>query len=284
MRTQQHSIWERTLAKLGLKPLKDPREEVLNTLKEACEDNQILNRHALPIIEGTIKCADMQVHDTMIARSQIKSINTSHTREEILNIVIGSGHSRFPIFDDDNKEVLGILLAKDLINLLLDNNQDTPRFLNAAHNNILSMMRPITKVSENKHLLILLNEFREQRSHMAIAYDQYGDIAGLITIEDVLEEIVGDIEDEHDVITDDRIVKIDDVNFNIKALTTIEAFNEYFNASLSDQECGTIGGLVLQQCTSIPTRGDVIDIDSFQFQIMQADRKRIHLFRLSLTS
>lgn len=262
------------LSKFGLRQIKNNRNSLLKQLREAAKDPSVLSTNALPIIEGAIQSADMQAREIMLDRSQMKTVNISDSRNDLLRTVVKSGHSRFPVLDEDNKEVLGILLAKDIIALMLEEQDQTIV--------ISEIMRPVTKIPESKRLLVLLNEFREQRNHMAIVYDEYGDIAGLVTIEDVLEEIVGEIEDEYDKESDGNIRETSPGIFMIQAITPIEDFNAHFSAKLSDSEFDTIGGLILHQCQRIPRRDENIEIENFSFKVMQADRRRIHLLRLKL--
>jgi magnesium and cobalt transporter len=268
------SCYKKLLSKLSIKKnTKDQlRNDLLSQLGKNYKDSKVLHQHSLSIIEGAIQSIDMQVREIMIDHSQMKRINISDDRTEILRTVVESGHSRFPVLNKEGNEVLGILLAKDLIALMLEENN--PDIL------IKDIMRPVTKIPESKKLLVLLNEFREQRNHMALVYDEYGDIAGLVTIEDVLEEIVGEIEDEYDKANDGNIIETSTGVFMIHAITPIEDFNAYFSAKLSDKDFDTIGGLILNKCQRIPHRDENVDIDGFVFKVMQADRRRIHLLRL----
>jgi magnesium and cobalt transporter len=198
--------------------------------------------------------------------------NAGGPLEEILPQIIQAGHSRFPVIGESHDDVLGILLAKDLLPQIL--NKDTSEF------QVEELLRPTVVVPESKRLNVLLREFREKRSHMAIVIDEYGGVAGLVTIEDVLEEIVGEIEDETDVAMDSFIRRISDDDFFIKALTPIDEFNEYFKTSFSDEEFDTIGGLVIQALGHMPIRNETAVIEGFEFKVINADQRKIHSMRM----
>jgi len=237
-------------------------------------DNEIIDEDARSIMEGAMQVSDMQARDIMIPRAQMECIKADSSLEEILPQIIRSAHSRYPVVGENPDDVLGILLAKDLL----------PEILNQDHSGfrIQSLLRPTVMVPESKRLNVLLREFRENRNHMAIVIDEYGGVAGLVTIEDVLEEIVGDIEDETDVEEDRFIRKISDSDFFVKALTPIEEFNEHFNADFSDEEFDTIGGLVMQALGHMPARNEVARIDDYEFKVVHADQRKIHSLRLRL--
>jgi len=214
----------------------------------------------------------MQARDIMIPRAQMMVIKAESTLEEILPQIIRTAHSRYPVIGDSPDDVLGILLAKDLLPQILS--QDNVDFT------IEDLLRPTMVVPESKRLNVLLREFRENRNHMAIVIDEYGGVAGLVTIEDVLEEIVGEIEDETDAEADRFIRMISNEDFFVKALTPIEEFNAYFNCSFSDEEFDTIGGLVIQALGHMPTRNEVATIDQFEFKVINADQRKIHSLRM----
>lgn len=245
------------------------REDLLNQLRDA-EHSELLDSEALQIIEGAIQVVDMQVREVMIPRSQMICIRLEDTPEQFLPALIESGHSRFPVIGDTKDEVLGILLAKDLLPLILSR-----RFA------IKDLLRPATVTPESKRLNILLHEFRTNRNHMAIVIDEYGGVAGLVTIEDVIEQIVGDIEDEYDVEEDSFIKPMNEGEYMVKALTPIEDFNEHFNSSFSEEEFDTIGGIVMQQFGHLPKRNETIKIEHFSFQVLSADNRRIRLLRIT---
>ncbi|MFT6093754.1 MAG: magnesium and cobalt transporter, partial [Pseudohongiellaceae bacterium] len=209
-------------------------KSLLELLRNA-EQDQVLDADALGIIEGALQVSSMQVRDIMIPRSQVVTVSSKLPVDELVELVTNASHSRFPVIGDNADNVMGILLAKDLLPLLLQDNSE--RF------DIKDVVRPATFVPESKRLNVLLREFRETRHHMAIVIDEYGSVCGAVTIEDVLEQIVGEIEDEYDVDDDSYIKKFDDENHIVKALTPVDEFNAYFETDFSDQEFTTIGGL-----------------------------------------
>ncbi|MCB1698457.1 MAG: CBS domain-containing protein [Pseudomonadales bacterium] len=235
-------------------------------------DKEIIDRDARSIMEGAMEVIDMQARDIMIPRTQMVVIKADSSLEEILPHIVRTAHSRYPVVGDSLDDIYGILLAKDLLPQIL--NKDQSEF------NIRELLRPSVVVPESKRLNVLLREFRENRNHMAIVIDEYGGVAGLVTIEDVLEEIVGDIEDETDAETDHFIRKITEDDYFIKALTPIEDFNEYFGTSFSDDDFDTIGGLVIQALGHMPTRNETATIDKFEFQVINADQRKIHSLRM----
>jgi magnesium and cobalt transporter len=249
------------------------REDLVEVLRRAQHD-KIIDAEALGIIEGALQVDDMQVRDIMIPRTQVVTVRASASPEEILPAVIAAQHSRFPVIGDNLDDVLGIMLAKDLLPLALD--RDFRKF------NIKDVIRPATFVPESKRLNVLLKEFRETRTHMAIVIDEYGDVAGLCTIEDVLEQIVGEIEDEHDIDDEIFIKPLDQWNFTVKALTPLEEFNEYFDGDLSEEEFDTIGGLLLSKFGRIPQRDDEISLGRFHFKVLNADNRQVRLLHVSL--
>ena len=248
------------------------RDDLHDILAKA-ERNEIIDRDALRIMEGALHVGDMQVREIMVPRAQMELIKADAPLEKILPVIIGSKHSRYPVIGETVDQVLGILLTKDLL----------PQILNASGVNfdIKTLLRPAVFVPESKRLNVLLREFRENRNHMAIVIDEYGGVAGLATIEDVLEEIVGDIEDEYDVEDDTNIRRVSDADFIVKALTPIEDFNEQFNTELDDDEVDTVGGLVLRKLGHLPQRGEITAIQNFQFKVMNADNRQIHLLRVT---
>ena len=243
------------------------REELLQLLKEA-HDKQILDNLSLEIIEGAIQASDLKVREIMIPRPQMVLVKACQSPEEFLPTIIESGHSRFPVIGDNPDEVLGILLAKDLLPMVLTSDLKNFR--------IKDILRPVTVCPESKRLNILLNEFRTNRNHMAVVIDEYGGISGLITIEDVLEEIVGEIEDEYDLDTEDNyIISTDEGPYIVNALTPIETFNEHFNIDFGDEEFDTIGGIVMQHFGRLPGRNEEIEIAGLSFKVLTADTRRI---------
>lgn len=251
------------------------RQELLELLREA-HQNKLLDSEALAIVEGAIQVADLQVRDIMVPRSQMISIKASQTPREFLPAVIEAAHSRYPVIGESHDDVLGVLLAKDLLPLILKADGDS--------DDIKTLLRPATFVPESKRLNVLLREFRANHNHMAIVIDEYGGVAGLVTIEDVLEQIVGDIEDEHDVEEDSYIKPLPSGDFLVKALTPIENFNEYFDSEFSDDEFDTVGGLVMNAFGHLPKRAEITVIGAYRFRVLSADSRRIHLLRLSPVS
>ena len=248
------------------------REQLLSLLKDAKEQH-LLDSEALSMIEGVLQVSELRVRDIMIPRAQMTVINREDPLEKILPIAIESAHSRFPVIDDDRSEVVGILLAKDLLAYCGDGSK---RFY------VRDLLRAAVFVPESKRLNVLLNEFRANRNHMAIVVDEYGDAAGLVTIEDVLEQIVGEIEDEHDFDDAAVILKRSETEYTIKAHTPIEDFNEYFDVNLDDDEFDTMAGLVTNALGHMPKRGERVDIDRFKFKVLRADSRRIHLLEVRL--
>ena len=236
------------------------------------EEHEIIDEDARKIMEGALSVSDMQVRDIMIPRAQMVVIDSDQPLQEALPKILQSGHSRYPVIGEGIDDVIGILLAKDLLPLI-QVDSDVP--------SISSLMRPVTAVPESKRLNVLLREFRQNRNHMAIVIDEYGGIAGLITIEDVLEEIVGEIEDETDVDEGQLIRPINDNSFLIEALTPIEDFNEYFGTTFSDEEFDTIGGLVINAFGQLPTRNQTIRLDQFEFKVIHADERRLTRLRVT---
>jgi magnesium and cobalt transporter len=247
------------------------REDLRDIIKLAAE-NDLIDADALSIIEGALEVGYMQARDIMVPRPQMEFIKAEASLEEILPQITRSGHSRYPVIGDSPDDVLGILLTKDLLPQILAD--DAEAF------DIRSLLRQTVVVPESKRLNVLLREFRENRNHMAIVIDEYGGVAGLVTIEDVLEEIVGEIEDETDETEDQFIRRISNDDFFVRALTPIEDFNEYFDARLSDEEFDTIGGLVMHAFGHVPTRNEITHIDGFEFKVINADQRKIHSLRL----
>jgi len=261
------------LDKIALLFSSEPRNRSdLEAVLTLATENEVIDEDARSIMEGAMKVSDMQARDIMIPRAQMEVIKADATLEEILPQIIRTAHSRYPVIGESTDDIRGILLAKDLL----------PEILNADHSDfqMASLLRPAVVVPESKRLNVLLREFRLNRNHMAIVIDEYGGVAGLVTIEDVLEEIVGEIEDETDVASDQFIRKISDDDFFIKALTPIEDFNAYFSTRFSDEEFDTIGGLVIQAFGHMPTRNEVATIDNFEFKVINADQRKIHSLRM----
>ncbi|EAT11427.1 CBS domain-containing protein [Bermanella marisrubri] len=253
----------------------DPRsrKEIKHILREA-EGRQLVDSDALSIMEGAIQVADMQVREIMIPRSQMVCVRIDQKPKDYLPSIIESAHSRFPVLAESDDEVVGILLAKDLLPLVLEQNTDSFR--------LKDILRPVTFVPESKRLNVLLKEFRATRNHMAIVIDEYGSIAGLVTIEDVLEQIVGDIEDEHDVDDEDTSIKqVDNDTYMVKALTSIDDFNETFGTQFEALEFDTIGGIVVDQFGRLPECEETIDIGQHTFKVVNGNSRQIHLLQVT---
>ena len=235
-------------------------------------DNELIDQDARSIIEGAMQVSDMQARDIMIPRSQMVILKAESSLEDILPLIIRSAHSRYPVIGDNPDDVLGILLAKDLLPKILDREDEDF--------SIKDLLRTAMVVPESKRLNVLLREFRENRNHMAIVIDEYGGVAGLVTIEDVLEEIVGEIEDETDEQVDRSIHMINEREYMVDALTPIDEFNTYFGCEFSDEEFDTIGGLVIQAFGHMPARHEVTTIDQFRFEVVKADQRKVSTLRM----
>ncbi len=247
--------------------LREPedREQLVELLHGAYE-NSLMDSDSLAMIEGVLQVSEMQVRDIMIPRSQMDVIDITHAPETFIPHVIETAHSRFPVIEDNKNDVIGILLAKDLL-----------RYYAGEDFEVRDMLRPAIFIPEAKRLNVLLKEFRSNRNHIAIVVDEYGGIAGMVTIEDVLEQIVGDIEDEYDYDEDeDNIIQNADGQFRVKALTEIADFNEIVGTNLSDEEFSTIGGLVVNQFGHLPKRNDEISFDGLHIKVLRADSRRLH--------
>ncbi len=262
------------LDKLGQLFSSEPRSraDVMGIL-EAARDNELVDGDSLRIFQGAVRVADMQVREIMVPRAQMVCLRADGSREDILSAVIGSSHSRFPVIGDSQDTVLGILLAKDLLPLLLQEKDYSF--------NISNLLRPAQVVPESKRLNVLLREFRENRNHMVIVIDEYGGAAGLATIEDVLEEIVGDIEDEYDS-EDSYFRRLEDGDYYVKALMPIEEFNARFNTRFSDDEYDTIGGLVTNSFGHLPRVGEEVTLGNILFRVSKANSRQLHWLRMRL--
>jgi magnesium and cobalt transporter len=261
--------WVRRLTNLFLEP--QDQEELIELIRSASE-RRILDAEALSIVEGALNVADLQARDIMIPRSQVAMVSRQAPAADTLKLVTETQHSRFPVIDDDRDDVIGILLAKDLLSAVVNTG--------GLEFDLKEILRPAVFIPESKRLNVLLREFRARRNHMAIVVDEYGGVAGIVTIENVLEQIVGEIEDEHDIDDDAVILERDDGSYTVKALTPVEDFNEYFDTEWSDDDFDTIGGYVINQFGRMPERGDEIRIDQFLFKVIRADTRRVHLLKL----
>jgi len=268
--SHQKSLLERISHFLTGEP--QDQEDLLEILRES-EEKHLLDSDSLAMIEGVMQVSELRVRDIMIPRSQMVVVPREAELDTILPLVIEFAHSRFPVIEEDRSKVVGILLAKDLL----------PHALRDKTAKVEEIMRPVVVVPESKRLNVLLKEFRTERNHMAIVVDEYGNAAGLVTIEDVLEQIVGKIEDEHDDDdTKEYISQRSEREFILKALTPIVEFNDYFSADLEDSDCDTVGGLILQRLEHFPKKGEKVEIDDFVFEVLRADNRRVHLLRLKL--
>lgn len=250
------------------------REDLLEILREA-QANGLLTADTLKMLEGALAVSDQQVGDVMVPRAQMVSVPADAPLSEVLAIVVESGHSRFPVHGEDKDEILGILLAKDLLKGLAG---ATPPA------SVRQLLRPAVLIPESKRLNVLLKEFRLSRNHMAIVVDEYGGVAGLVTIEDVLEQIVGEIDDEHDEAEDasSQIVAQTDGQYVVDALTPIADFNERFGADFPDDDYDTVGGLVTSAIGHLPEAGEELTLGRFHFRVSRSDRRRVHSFVVSL--
>jgi len=263
--------WKKSIAKLFTK-MPDDRESLIEILR-AAENRNLIDPDALIMIEGALQVSEMQVRDIMVPRVQMIVVKNDADPQDILATVVESGHSRFPVIGSDTDEVMGILLAKDLLGYY--SSEEEEKF------DIKDAMRSAVYVPESKRLNILLREFRANRNHMAIVVDEYSGISGLVTIEDVLEEIVGEIEDEHDIDEEIFIESHGRNRYTVRALAPIEDFNKYFNVQLSDDEYDTMGGLILKAFGHVPKRGELLEYEGFNIKILRADQRRIHLMRIT---
>lgn len=247
------------------------RDELVELLRDA-QRRGLIDADVLAIVEGALDVTDMQVRDIMIPRSQMVVVSADAPPDELVKVVVESGHSRFPVVGDSRDEVEGVLLAKDLLAFFAGDGARTLDLDDA--------MRPVVYIPESKRLNVLLAEFRANRNHMAIVVDEYGGVAGLVTIEDVLEQIVGEIDDEHDAEEERYIRRLNNGEFTVKALTPIEDFNEYFDTAFSDEEFDTVAGLVIKAFGHLPKRDESMDIEGMRFRVLRADQRRVHLLRV----
>ena len=247
------------------------RDELLEELRQA-QANGLLSADTLAMIEGAMGVSDKQVSDVQVPRAQMVTIPVGAELKEILAIVTSSGHSRFPVTGEDRDEIEGILLAKDILKCFADG---------APPCSLRALLRPAVLIPVTKRLNVLLKEFRASRNHMAIVVDEYGGVAGLVTIEDVLEEIVGDIDDEHDEDEAHGLIQSQsDGKYIVNALTPITDFNERFGTTFADDEFDTVGGLVTARIGRLPSAGEELDLDGMQFKVTKADNRRVHQFQV----
>ncbi len=268
--------WLRKQARQLIGP-PNSREEILEWLREG-RQSALLDAEAYGMIQGVLQVSQTQVRDIMVPRSQMVVVERDASPTDLLREVIQSGHSRYPVIGENRDEVVGILLAKDLLRLALDQEHLSPE----TRFDVGEVIRPAVVVPESKRLNVLLKEFRANRNHIAIVLDEYGGVAGLVTIEDVLEQIVGEIDDEHDEEEGAFILRQDRERYLVRALTPIEEFNRYFGSDLSNEEFDTIGGLVAHRFGHLPRRGESTTVGRFQFNVQRADSRRVHLFQVTV--
>src|SRR4051812_31188593 len=248
----------------------EDREQLIELMRSAHERN-LLDSDALAMIEGVLQVSELQARDIMVPRSQMDVIDISESPDKFIPFVIQTAHSRFPVTSGNKDDIIGVLLAKDLLRY----------YAGEEEFDVREMLRPAVFIPESKPLNVLLKEFRKNRNHIAIVVDEYGGVAGLVTIEDVLEQIVGDIEDEYDFDdVDDNIVQDKSGQYRVKAVTEIQDFNEKFGTDFSDDEFDTIGGLVLKRFGRVPKRGEQIEMDGLTVKVVRADSRRLHLLEV----
>jgi magnesium and cobalt transporter len=249
----------------------EDREQLIELLHSSHERN-LLDADALAMIEGVLQVSELQARDIMVPRSQMDVIDINESPDRFVPLVIQTAHSRFPVTSGNKDDIIGILLAKDLLRY----------YAGEEEFNVREMLRPAVFIPESKPLNVLLKEFRKNRNHIAIVVDEYGGVAGLVTIEDVLEQIVGDIEDEYDFDEDeDNIIQDKSGLYRVKAMTEIEDFNEKFGTAFSDEEFDTIGGLVLKRFGRVPKRGEQVDMEGLAVTVLRADSRRVHLLEIA---
>ncbi|MDB5863735.1 MAG: magnesium/cobalt efflux protein [Betaproteobacteria bacterium] len=248
----------------------EDREQLIELLHSSHERN-LLDADALAMIEGVLQVSELHARDIMVPRSQMDVIDIGESPDRFVPFVIQTAHSRFPVTSGNKDDIIGILLAKDLLRY----------YAGEEEFNVRDMLRPVVFIPESKPLNVLLKEFRKNRNHIAIVVDEYGGVAGLVTIEDVLEQIVGDIEDEYDFDeVEDNIIQDKSGLYRVKAMTEIEDFNEKFGTDFSDDEFDTIGGLVLKRFGRVPKRGEQVSMEGFDFTVLRADSRRVHLLEV----
>lgn len=263
------------LRKLGQRMAGAPRSrEELTQFLEVAREQELVDADALSMIQGVLETAELQARDIMIPRGQIVAIESDWPLDKILAVVVDSGHSRFPVIGESKDQVIGLLLAKDLLRYSMPGVEE--RF------ELKRFLRETVFVPESKRVNVLLKDFRGSRNHMALVVDEYGGVSGLVTIEDVLEQIVGEIDDEHDEIEGAFILRQDDQRFLVNGLTPIEDFNEQFGCDFSDEEFDTVGGLVIHRFGHMPRRGENVQLGGFRFAVQRADSRRVHLLQVTL--
>jgi magnesium and cobalt transporter len=270
---EEHSPTGRWLRRITDTFSNEPRDlQDLSEILAHARERGIINPDAFQMFEGVLEVVELQVRDIMVPRSQMTTVNRDDPPEDILPVVIESGHSRFPVIGEDRDQIAGILLAKDLLRYFAEGGKDDF--------DIKECLRPVVFIPESKRLNVLLKEFRISHHHMAIVVDEYGGVSGLVTIEDVLEQIVGDIGDEYDVDDDLDIRREGEKQFTVKGTTRIEEFNDYFGTDFPDEEFDTIGGLAINFLGRLPRRGEAFVLSGLEFKVMRADRRRLDMLRV----
>lgn len=263
--------WLERLSEVFLREPHD-RQELIDVLHDA-KDRQIIENDALKMIEGVLQVSEMKVRDAMVTRSQMVTVPEHFTVREAILHIIETGHSRYPVMSEHDDKVIGILLAKDLLRYVLTEHADNIK--------IKQLIRNAVFIPDSKRLNLLLRDFRLNRNHIAIVVDEYGATSGLITIEDVLEEIVGEIEDEYDIAEEPNILEVGNNQYQVNSLTPVDEFNEYFNTQFNAEEVDTIGGLLLQKLSHLPSEGELIELDHLLFHVTQASNRGIQKLTVS---
>ena len=250
------------------------KEELFEVITDA-EQREVINPQTKAMIEGVMEVSEMRVREIMIPRAQMRTIDIEQTVEQFLSILLDSAHSRFPVINEDKDHIEGILLAKDLLKFA---------FIPGKHFELKNIIRPAVIVPESKRVDVLLKEFQQKRYHMAIVVDEYGGVSGLVTIEDILELIVGEIEDEHDIeeSENDGIRPLNKNTFSVKALTSLEGFNKFFETKFNEEEADTIGGIVLKAFGHMPQRDEIVTIDNINFKVTNSDKRRLLQLKVTL--
>ena len=247
-----------------------PRAQLMQALEEA-EENLVIDPYSRSVIEGALQVESLKVRDVMVPRSKMIMIDAEATTKNLLQVMVASSHSRFPIHNEEQDSILGVVLAKDLLSHFAQSQEE--------EFNYREYLRNALSVPESKPLGALLREFQQNKSHMAIVLDEYGEIAGLVTLEDVIEQIVGEIEDEHDK-EEDNIIDYGDGRYLLQANTTLTEFNEFFNSSIASDDYDTVAGLVISGFSYLPEQMSEISLHGFQFKVLKTDNRRLHLLEV----
>jgi len=263
--------WMRKLGR-ALSGEAEDRDDLVQQLREA-QGRGLIDAEALRMLEGVLGVAELQVRDIMVPRAQMVAVRRDEPLERLLPAIVESGHSRYPVMDDDRDDIVGILLAKDVLRVYAAGGSDDF--------DIRECMRPAVVVPESKRVNVLLKEFRRSRNHMAIVVDEYGGVSGLVTIEDAIEQIVGDIDDEFDVDEEHDIRREGERQFLVRGATPISEFNDFFGVSLSDEAFDTVAGLVMQQLGRMPRRGETLQVEGLELKVLRADRRRVEALKVT---